>query len=361
MRLATNPPDWARDEAAGWGGVAILADMSAVSLTSRCADDEAICAWVRDATGSPELANLADWLVGKPLALISLLLVGLLIRWLLFRVIDRMVRSAEVGMVPRRVRGTGVAERISRSFAPDDVGARRVQRAQTIGSLLKSIVSGVVFSVVLMMMLSELGANIGPVVASAGIVGVALGFGAQSLVKDFLSGIFMIFEDQYGVGDVVDLGTTQGTVEAVTLRITRLRDVNGTVWYVRNGEILRVGNKSQNWARTVLDVTVPYGEDLAKVRDVLEEVAGDLWRDDDFTGLVIEAPEVLGVQALDADGVVVRTTMKTAPAAQFQIGRALRERVISRFDIEGIEMFTTPRVATGAAVTPGDEPAPVDD
>ena len=113
------------------------------------------------------------------------------------------------------------------------------------------------------MMLSELGVNIAPIIASAGIIGVALGFGAQTLVKDFLSGIFMIFEDQYGVGDVVDVGEASGTVEAVSLRVTRLRDVNGTVWYVRNGEILRVGNMSQNWARTVLDVHVDYDEDLA--------------------------------------------------------------------------------------------------
>ena len=111
---------------------------------------------------------------------------------------------------------------------------------------------------------------------------MALGFGAQSLVKDFLSGIFMIFEDQYGVGDVIDAGEATGTVEAVGLRVTRLRDINGTVWYVRNGEILRVGNKSQNWARTVLDVGVAYGEDLARVRRILEEVARDLWEDEEF-------------------------------------------------------------------------------
>ena len=146
---------------------------------------------------------------------------------------------------------------------------RRVQRAQTMGSLLKSIVTGVVVVVIVTIMLSELGYDIAPLIASAGIIGVALGFGSQTLVKDFLSGIFMIFEDQYGVGDVVDLGEATGTVEAVSLRVTRLRDVNGTVWYVRNGEILRVGNMSQNWARTVLDVGVTYAEDLAHVQRVL--------------------------------------------------------------------------------------------
>ena len=194
------------------------------------------------------------------------------------------------------------------------------------------------------MVLTELGVNVAPIIASAGIVGVALGFGAQSLVKDFLSGIFMIFEDQYGVGDVVDLGEASGTVEAVSLRVTRLRDVNGTVWYVRNGEILRVGNMSQNWARTVLDIDVAYGEDLAKVRRVLQEVAHDLWEDEDFKGLIIEEPEVWGVEALDPDGVTVRVTLKTAPLEQWEVAREMRERIKARFDYEGIEIPFPQRV-----------------
>ena len=130
---------------------------------------------------------------------------------------------------------------------------------------------------------------------------MALGFGAQNLVKDFLSGIFMIFEDQYGVGDVVDLGEASGTVEAVSLRVTRLRDINGTVWYVRNGEILRVGNKSQNWARTVLDIAGrPARGPRRGSGGCSQEVAHDLWHDEDFKGLIIEEPEVWGVEALDA-------------------------------------------------------------
>ena len=153
------------------------------------------------------------------------------------------------------------------------------------GGLLKSIVTGVVLGDRRSRWCSPRSAsNVAPIIASAGIIGIALGFGAQSLVSDFLSGIFMIFEDQYGVGDVVDLGEAIGTVEAVSLRVTRLRDVNGTVWYVRNGEILRVGNMSQNWARTVLDVSVAYDEDLVQVRQVLKDVAHDLWEDDDFKG-----------------------------------------------------------------------------
>jgi len=328
--------------------------MPELSLASKCPEDANVCNWTFDQTDNQTLANLADWLVGKPLVLLTLAAFGLLVRWLLHRLVDRVVRTAETPM------GRGaVAERLNNKFGPELPGStRRVQRAKAIGSLLKSVISGIVAAVVITMMLSELGRDIGPIVASAGILGVALGFGAQSLVKDFLSGIFMIFEDQYGVGDVVDLGTTSGTVEAVSLRVTRLRDVNGTVWYVRNGEILRVGNKSQNWARTVLDVSVPFGEDLVKVRRVLGDVAEGMWQDDDFKGLVIEAPEVLGVQSFDSNGVVVRVTMKTAPAEQFRIGRALRERVIARFDHEGIEMFTTPRVTAGA---PDPDPAPAED
>jgi small conductance mechanosensitive channel len=218
------------------------------------------------------------------------------------------------------------------------VRTRRVQRAQTMGSLLKSIVTGVVFAVIVTMMLSEVGVDIAPIVASAGIIGVALGFGSQTLVKDFLSGIFMIFEDQYGVGDVVDLGEASGTVEAVSLRVTRLRDVNGTVWYVRNGEILRVGNMSQNWARSVLDVNVSFHEDLVKVRRVLRDVAHDLWEDDDFKGQIIEEPEVWGVESITPEGVVVRVTLKTAPMEQWGIAREMRERILARFAYEGIEI-----------------------
>jgi len=261
-------------------------------------------------------------------AVLTIIVLAVMGRWLLGKVIDRLVRRAESGLLPDRIQWLG----------SDNAAARRVQRARTMGSVLKSISSIVVVTISLLMILPELGLDIAPLLASAGIIGVALGFGAQSLVKDFLSGIFMIFEDQYGVGDVVNVGEASGTVEAVTLRVTRLRDVNGTVWYVRNGEILRVGNMSQNWARAVLDVPVSYREDLARVRSVLKEVAHDLWVDEEFTGQVIEEPEVWGVESLAADLVTVRVTMKTAPLQQWAVARAMRERVKARFDHEGITM-----------------------
>jgi small conductance mechanosensitive channel len=173
---------------------------------------------------------------------------------------------------------------------------------------------------------------------------VALGFGAQSLVTDFLSGIFMIVEDQYGVGDVIDLGEASGTVEAVGLRVTRLRDVQGTVWYVRNGEVVRVGNSSQNWARTVVDVPVGHDVDLFKVQQVLKDVAHDVWEDEDFTSMIIEEPEVWGVQDLTPDWITVRVTLKTAPLEQWAVAREMRERIKARFDHEGIELARPSRV-----------------
>jgi small-conductance mechanosensitive channel len=311
-----------------------------------CSTDEWLCTWVHAQTGNEGLATAADWIVGKPSALAGLILIGLLARWVLHKVIDRVVKRAEVGVLPNRLSRaiTGGRMGAALNLREDPGYTRRVQRAATMGSLLKSIVSGVVFTVIALMFISELGYDIAPLIASAGIIGVALGFGSQALVKDFLSGIFMIFEDQYGVGDVVDLGEASGTVEAVSLRVTRLRDVNGTVWYVRNGEILRVGNMSQNWARTVLDVTVGYTEDLVRVRRVLEEVAHDLWEDEDFKGLIIEEPEVWGVESLGVDGIVVRVTLKTAPMEQWGVARAMRERVKARFEHEGINLAVAQRV-----------------
>jgi moderate conductance mechanosensitive channel len=292
--------------------------------------------------------------------LVLLVVIGLVVQFLLHRLIDRLVRSAEDGVLPNRITNG----RLGRSTAQTPTGStRRVQRAKTVGTLLKSIVSGVIAAIVVTMMLAELGLNIGPILASAGILGVALGFGSQTLVKDYLSGIFMIFEDQYGVGDVVDLGEATGTVEAVSLRVTRLRDTNGTVWYIRNGEIIRAGNMSQNWARTVLDVQVSSREDIAHVRSVLSDVIHDLWRDDDFEGVVIEEPEIWGIEAITPDAITLRVTLKTAPMEQWRVARALRERIKSRFDHEGIQapyptsyiMNRTPGAdQTTAAAAPAD-------
>ena len=297
-------------------------------------------------------------------AIATILVIALVSRWLVDRLIDRLVKKAEVGVLPDRLSNG----KLGRSTTEPPPGStRRVQRAKTMGTLLKSIAAGVIFAIAITMILAELGLDIGPIVASAGIIGVALGFGSQTLVKDFLSGVFMIFEDQYGVGDVVDLGDgLTGTVEAVSLRVTRLRDTNGTVWYARNGELLRVGNMSQNWARTVLDIQVSAREDLHRVKSVLTDVLGDLWQDDDFDGVIIEEPEIWGIEAVTQDAITFRVTLKTAPMEQWRVARVVRERIKSRFDHEGIQapfplsyvMYRTP--GDGDAPATADAGAPTE-
>ncbi len=301
-----------------------------------CGDGEDICDFVFKMTENPTLANWSDILIGVPLAVLGLLVLALAIRWVLRKAIDRIVKRAEDPATSK----LGMASERANPMA----AARRAQRAETMGSLFKSIVTGVVVAVFGTMMLSEIGVDIAPIIASAGIIGIALGFGAQSLVKDFLSGIFMILEDQFGVGDIVDVGEAVGTVEAVSLRVTRLRDINGTVWYVPNGEIMRVGNQSQNWSRTVLDVGVGYHEDIARVRKVLEEIAHAMWEDEDFKGQVIEEPSVWGVQELAADAVTMRVVLKTTPGSQWAVAREMRQRIKARFDHEGIEIPFAQRV-----------------
>jgi moderate conductance mechanosensitive channel len=312
--------------------------------------------WSQLGLSQDKWQHLGSLAAKKSAALLTLVIVGLVLQLVLHRLIDRLVRSAEEGALPDRI----TQATLGRNSSPPTAGStRRVQRAKTMGSLLKSISSGVVVAVIATMMLSALGLNIGPVLASAGIIGVALGFGSQTLVKDFLAGIFLIFEDQYGVGDVVDVGDSlSGTVEAVSLRVTRLRDTNGTVWYVRNGELLRVGNMSQNWARTVLDIQVSAREDLAKVRRVLSEVSDDLWKDDEFDGVIIEQPEIWGIEAMTPDAITLRVTLKTAPMEQWRVAREMRERIKARFDHEDIEApYPTSVVMNRSTVDP--EPAPV--
>ncbi len=291
--------------------------------------DSWTCAAVYDWTGGNETAaHAAAWVIGKPLAIVGIIVFAVLVRWLACKAIDRVVHRAQVTALP----------------GARQTHNRRAQRAQSLGTLLKSITTTVVFGIAFVMALSEVGMNVAPILASAGVLGLAIGFGAQNLVKDFLSGVMMMIEDQYGVGDAVDLGEAIGTVEAVGLRVTRVRDVDGTVWYVRNGEILRVGNQSQNWARTVLDIGVSYSEDLARVREVLAEVAHSLWDDEDYKDIIIEEPEVWGVQNLAPEAVIVRVTLKTAPMQQWLVAREMRERIKARFDHEGIVMPLPQRV-----------------
>ncbi|MDQ6934310.1 MAG: mechanosensitive ion channel [Actinomycetota bacterium] len=218
--------------------------MPLLEMPPTCRDTHSwTCATVYDWTHNEKLAHAATWLIGTPLKIAWLVILAVVFRWLAYRTIERMVRRAEAGLLPSRF--TSVPGRAQESDSRQ-VATRRGQRAKSLGSLMKSLATGVIFGVVGVMILSAVGFDIAPILASAGVLGLAIGFGAQSLVKDFLSGIFMVFEDQYGVGDTVTLGDITGTVEAVSLRVTRMRSADETVWYVRNGEILKVGNQSQS-------------------------------------------------------------------------------------------------------------------
>ncbi len=204
--------------------------------------------------------------------------------------------------------------------------------------MVGSTAAVIIWSIAIIMALGEIGVNLGPLIAGAGIAGVALGFGAQSLVKDCISGLFMLLEDQYGVGDIVDLDEATGVVEKISLRTTVLRGVDGTVWHVPNGEVTRVGNRSQLWSVALVDVDVAYDSDLAAARQVILDCATQLIESDEWADSVIDPPQLLGVEALGADGITIRVTIKVRPGVQWGLQRALREALKAALDEAGIEI-----------------------
>ena len=214
--------------------------------------------------------------------------------------------------------------------------ARRAQRASTVGSLLSSFATIIVVAIAGLMILQEVGINPAPILASAGVAGIALGFGAQSLVRDYLSGFFIVVEDQYGIGDTVDLGEAIGTVEEVGLRTTRIRDVEGTLWHVPNGEIMRVGNQSQGWSRAVVDVPVPVDIDQATATDIIAAAIAELMSDPNRAAVIMEDPEIIGIQELTGSSTTIRVFIKTNPNEQWAIARAFRSCLKAEFDKAGV-------------------------
>lgn len=315
--------------------VLVLADVSPERLRSVCGDAPGwICRGVLDATDNRTLAELGDWLVGPPLRILLILLVAVVVNRIARRAVKRTLRGMASGAMRERL--GAVRKRTPAAFLEtQETNLRGEQRANALSGVLRSIVSFVIFAIAGFMVLDELGVNLAPLLAGAGVVGLAIGFGSQALVKDFLSGMFILIEDQFGVGDVVDLDGTSGTVEAISLRTTQLRSVEGTVWHVPNGEIRRVGNMSKHWSRAVLDVEVAYGADIEQARGVIKRVADEVWRS---SSEVVEEPEVQGVEALGASGVTIRLLVKTLPSQQWEISRTLRERIKLAFDEAGIEI-----------------------
>jgi moderate conductance mechanosensitive channel len=325
-------------------------DQVVPDVTDVCGPDPSfICREVLDRTESRRAAELADIIFAKPLTILVIVVVAWVVHWLLRRAIDRFVRTLSGEQPParrlkRRLRRTSLGQRLPPNvLVTGAYSLRTAARATTLGVVLSSIAGFAVWALAGVTILGELGIDLGPLVASAGIAGLAIGFGAQSLVKDFLAGMFILIEDQYGVGDIVDAGEATGTVEAVSLRTTRLRDVNGTMWHIPNGQIARVGNMSQQWARALLDVTVAYGADLEVAQATIKQVADDLWRDPTWAGRVLEEPEVWGVEAMGPTGVTIRLVVKTKPAAQFDVLRELRGRIHAGLEAADVEMPTPNR------------------
>ncbi|MEY2974601.1 MAG: hypothetical protein RIR49_1021 [Actinomycetota bacterium] len=334
-------------------------------LADACGDaPSSLCRWVYEATdGNETLAAMADWAVDRPLRI----LVVLLLAWVIARVARRLVRrivrqvvapdpQAALARLDRLgIPGTGIIEE-----RPDDpvAEARRHARALSISNVLGSTIGVAIWTIAGITALGIVGIELGPLIAGAGIAGVALGFGAQSLVRDCIAGLFMLMEDQYGIGDVVDLGEAVGTVERITLRATVLRSLNGTVWHVPNGEVRRVGNLSQLWSVAVVDVDVAYDTDIATARRLIEDAARAVCAREEFAGSVIEEPTVLGVEALGADGITIRLTVKVEPGTQWALQRTIREELKRALDGAGVEIPFPQRTLwiRGDQTSPGEPP-----
>ncbi len=255
-------------------------------------------------------------------------------------VFNAMARRA-VGRLATTIR-TATREldaRVPGTLIRAEARQRAEARANTVTSVLRSVASTTIYLITVLVLLGELHINLAPLVAGAGVASIAVGFGAQSLVRDVVSGVFVLLEDQYGVGDTIDAGPAVGVVQRVTLRVTRLQDASGTVWHIPNGTILRVGNKSQNWARAVVDVTVSPAADLRTARDVLARVAGELAEDPDWTPSRISgSADEQGVQAFTPQGPTLRVVIDSVPPAQWAVERELRQRIKEAFDAAGLPL-----------------------
>ena len=296
-------------------------------------DPSRICNKIYDWTNNDVLAGLAEWIIDRPIRVLLIILFG----WLL----NRMARRS-IGALSQRIRETPSHPRL-RGLRRDGPGAldmdraeaaRAPARAEAIEGVLKNLVTVAIWVIAALLILSEFRVNLAPLIAGAGIVGIALGFGAQSIVADFLSGTFMLLEDQYGIGDVIEVNDVTGEVENISLRTTKIRDIKGTVWHIPNSEMKRVGNHSQLWSNAVLDLRVGLDSDLRECIRVMDDVGDQMWTDthsDDAPGDIIEDPRVLGVQEIGDSWVTLRMVVKTDPSAQWQVQRELRLRLIEAF------------------------------
>ncbi len=315
-------------------------------MNDACGPDPGFfCELIFDTTENERLAEIVGWVVERPLRILIILLVAWILRKIAHKVIGRAVSrlveqaksdtEAKLNSAGKMDLGSRAAKAINMIHERQE---RSSQRIETIADVLKSLASAFIYAVAILLSLSELNIDLAPLIAGAGIAGLAVGFGAQSLVRDFLAGMFILIEDQFGVGDVVDVGDTSGTIEKVSLRTTTLRDVSGVVWTVPNGEIRRTANHSQLWARAILDIGVSYDTDIDQASEIMKAVADELWGEQNPDATILEEPGVWGVQELGDDAVVIRLVVKTDPSEQWAVGRILRARIKKAFDEAGIEI-----------------------
>jgi len=305
----------------------------------------------------PEDLGIGSW--GIPVAVLIILGTAAVLNFVVASLVSRAVRS---WIAAGRSREASLVENPEETVELQAMimSQRREQRAKTVGQLLRNVLTLLIWGTATLLALAELGVDISPIIASAGVIGVALGFGAQTLVKDFLSGFFLIVEDQFGVGDLVDVGPVMGTVEEVTLRITRVRDLTGVVWYVRNGEILRVANQSQGWTMAMAVIPVSYDTDLEQVRRIVNRVGTEMWSDPDARLMMLGRPTFLGVDSVSGEAMFLRVVAKARAGQQFGLTRELRERLKVAFDREGIVLPVLARPVQygpdGSPLPPGTPP-----
>jgi small-conductance mechanosensitive channel len=270
-----------------------------------------------------------EWLVRA----LVILVVGAIALWGVGKVIDRVVDRVVSGVKIHH----GAEDTKALEASPVEA-MRQVQRARTLGTVLNAFAKWTIWIIVIIMVLTEFGVAVTPLIASVGILGAALGFGAQSLVKDILNGLFMVFEDQLGIGDIVNLGQVTGVVERVGIRVTEVRDASGTLWFIRNGEVLQVGNFSKDWARIILDVPVPYTLDVDEAQEALLAAAKEFATESQWRRKVLEDPEMWGIESISHEALMVRLTIKVRAGEQFTLRRALHRYVKSALDRRGIDI-----------------------
>jgi len=293
-------------------------------ISEACGDDPGLaCREVFELTNNVALASLAGG-VGKVAVVAGIALAF----WF---VLKRAIAHTRDRII-ERAKAEGVV---------DAEAQRTIVRADTVAGILRSTALVALVAIVVLIVLGEIGINLGPLLAGAGIAGIAIGFGAQSLVADFLSGIFMLIDDEYAIGDIVDLGeatgVASGVVESFGLRTTKVRALDGTLWSVRNGLITRTGNMTHRFGRAVLDISVTYDTDVRRAADVILGTAEEMRREPEHSASFLEDPELMGVEGLGADAVTIRLRVTTPPGSQWAVGRELRRRIKESLDREGIK------------------------